>query len=130
MPAILPPPVLEVYYSPTCAPCRLELPALAEFVKTDGGRVRIVLLDQELRARRELRAVSAALENDAVSHNGDKPRDVLLAAGDGDAILPFVRSILPGGKVCARWRGRLTLWRARELVAACGRIASPGAVPE
>ncbi|HWA91031.1 MAG TPA: hypothetical protein VG889_13415 [Rhizomicrobium sp.] len=124
--AALPPPVLEVYYSPTCAPCRLELPVLADFAKADGSRVRIVILDQEARARGELRAVSPALEKAAVMRHGEKPRAVLLAAGDTDGILPFARSLIPKDKVCGRWRGGLTPAKARELVQACARIISPG----
>jgi len=125
MAAALPPPVLEVYYSPTCAPCRLELPVLADFVKADGSRVRIVILDQDARARAELRAVSPALEKAAVTQHGEKPRALLLAAGNADGILPFARSLVPGGKVCGRWRGGLTPAKARELIRACARIISP-----
>ena len=125
MAAALPPPVLEVYYSPTCAPCRLELPVLADLVKTDGNRVRIVILDQEVRARAELRAVSPALEKAAVARHGLKPRAVLVAAGNTDSILPFARSLAPGGKVCGRWRGGLTPAKARDLIQACARIISP-----
>ena len=51
-----PPPVLEIYYSPVCAPCRLDLPIVAEFAKEDGSRVRIVILDQVPRAKADLRA--------------------------------------------------------------------------
>ena len=49
MPPDLPPPVLEVFYSPSCAPCRLELPAVAEIAGEAGTRVRIVILDPEER---------------------------------------------------------------------------------
>jgi len=67
MPPDLPPPVLEVFYSPTCAPCRLELPAVAEIAGAGGTRVRIVILDQEERTRSELRAVSPQLDAIATS---------------------------------------------------------------
>ena len=67
MPPDLPPPVLEVFYSPTCVPCRLELPAVAQMAGEKDARVRIVILDQEERARSELRAVSIQLDMIATS---------------------------------------------------------------
>ena len=128
MAAALPPPVLEVYYSPTCAPCRLELPVLGELVRRDGSIVRIVILDQEQRARGDIRAISASLERSAARVPGLRvglpPRKVLLAAGDADGILPFARALAPKGKLCGSWRGGLTLLRARALLAAC-RITAP-----
>jgi thiol-disulfide isomerase/thioredoxin len=45
MPIALPPPVLEVFYAPTCAPCRLELPVLTQIVEKRNMRVRIILID-------------------------------------------------------------------------------------
>ncbi len=82
----LPPPVLEVYYSPTCAPCRLELPVVAEFAKRDGVRVRIVIVSEEVRARDDLRQISTRLVADAVVGSQSTPRAVLRAAGDADGI--------------------------------------------
>ena len=120
-----PPPILEVYYSPTCAPCRLELPILSELVAKDGTRVRIVILDQEGQARHDIREVSPVLERQAVRSPDPKPRAALLAAGDADGILPFARAISPAGPPCATWRGGLTLQRARMLVGACRHLISP-----
>ncbi|HEX3945012.1 MAG TPA: thioredoxin family protein [Rhizomicrobium sp.] len=121
----LPPPVLEVFYSPTCAPCRLELPVLAQIVERDGVRLRIVLLDQEQRARDDIRKVSVTLEKVATPPSKLAPRRVLLLADDTDGILPFARSLLPSGKACAVWRGRLTVLRARAMLAACITAPSP-----
>ncbi len=115
---IPPPPVREVYYSPTCIPCRMELPVLAGLEK-DGRRLRIVLLDQEARARETLRAVSPGLERTAVRAALRPPRRALLAAGDSDAILPYARALGPAGGTCAAWRGGLTDLRAEALLAAC-----------
>ena len=121
------PPVLEVYYSPTCAPCRLELPIVAEFARRDGSRVRIVILDQATRARDELNDVSPQLAAMAVSATDKNPRDVLRAAGDADAMLPYARAVASGDRVCSDWRGMLTLARAQNLVQACVNIlTSPG----
>ena len=114
-----PPPVLEIYYSPVCAPCRLDLPIVAEFAKEDGSRVRIVILDQVPRAKADLRAVSERLASTAVVAVLQDPRITLRASGDDDGILPYARSIAPNGEICARWRGRITLARAHSLVAAC-----------
>ena len=120
-----PPPVLEVYYSPTCAPCRAELPVLADFVTRDSVRVRIVILEQEERARGDIRAVSAKLEMGAVASAKVPPRTTLLAAGNSDGILPYARSVTVAGKACAKWRGGLSLERARALVNACAAISGP-----
>ncbi|MEJ0025295.1 MAG: thioredoxin family protein [Rhizomicrobium sp.] len=111
-----PPPILEVYYSPTCIPCRMELPVLAALDK-DGRRLRIVILDQESRARATIGAVSPALERLAIRAATQPPRKALLAAGDTDAILPYARAL--AGGTCAAWRGGLTMARARALLAAC-----------
>jgi|SRR4051794_7914885 thiol-disulfide isomerase/thioredoxin len=123
MAAALPPPVLEVFYSPTCAPCRLELPVLAQAVERNGMRVRIVLLDQEQRARNDIRKVSVRLEKLTVLSAKQPQRKVLLEAGDTDGILPFTRSLSSSGKVCAGWRGGLTLPRIRAMLAVCRVIA-------
>ncbi|MEJ1968244.1 MAG: thioredoxin family protein [Rhizomicrobium sp.] len=123
--AALPPPVLEVYYSPTCVPCRLELAVLGEIVRKDGAAVRIVVLDQIARARGDISAIPALRTRAALSPpSALAPRKALLAAGDGDGILPYARSLSGSGKPCASWRGGLTLLRARALLAAC-RINAP-----
>jgi hypothetical protein len=113
------PPILEVYYSSACAPCRLELPVVAEFARLDGSRVRIVILDQETRARDELKDVDLQLVATAVSVADKNPRSALRAAGDIDGMLPYARVVTPRGKVCSNWRGMLTLARAQILVRAC-----------
>lgn len=120
-----PPPVLEVYYTPACAPCRLELPAVAEFVQRDGARVRIVIIDKEANARSEIRRLSPGLAAGAVVETQAGPQSTLRAAGDGDGILPYARSLTADGKVCATWRGILTLSRARALMAACKPTSPP-----
>ncbi len=121
-----PPPMLEVYYAPSCAPCRLELPAVAEFARRDGSRVRVVIVSDETRARIDLGQVSPALAASALVGSHATPRAALRAAGDGDGILPYARSLAANGKICARWRGGLTLARARALLAACAKaVISP-----
>jgi thiol-disulfide isomerase/thioredoxin len=126
LPPDSPVPILEVFYSPTCVPCRLELPVVAAIVEEKSVQVRIVILDQEDRARAELRSVSPRLESSAESRVGQSPGDVLREAGDDNGILPYSRSVTPEGDVCAKSPGRLTVTRARELLAACARlIASP-----
>jgi len=119
----LPPPTLEVFYSPKCAPCRLELPVLADVTRVERTRVRIVILDDERRARAEIHETSPALDGDAADSSA-KPRDELLAAGDDDGILPFARSTLGDGRVCSSWRGILTATRARLMIGACHRFIS------
>jgi thiol-disulfide isomerase/thioredoxin len=127
LPPDLPPATLEVFYSPTCTPCRLELPAVAEIAGRDGVRVRVVILDDEDRARAELREVSTRLEAVAESKVGEAPNAVLRDAGNNTGILPYARSVTANGDVCAKWSGRLTVARARSLLAACSRIIpSPG----
>jgi len=126
LPPLVPPPTLEIFYSPSCAPCRAELPVLAEFASQDGTHVRIIIISEEVRAREELRAVSPLLESVAESRVEESPGTVLRAAGNSSGILPYARSIAANGDVCARWEGRLTLARARDLATACARlIASP-----
>jgi thiol-disulfide isomerase/thioredoxin len=127
LPPDLPPATLEVFYSPTCTPCRLELPAVAEIAGRDGVRVRVVILDEEDRARAELREVSTRLEAVAESKVGEAPNAVLRDAGNDTGILPYARSVTSNGAVCAKWSGRLTVARAASLLAACARfIAPPG----
>jgi hypothetical protein len=117
---------LDVYYASTCAPCRLELPVLAEAAR-DGLPVTIVLLTEADRARRELARVSPELANRArVPPSGPEagagpadPRAVLRAAGDPDGILPFAQTRDADGRPCRSWRGLLTLERIRGLLAAC-----------
>jgi hypothetical protein len=130
MPPDLPPPVLEVFYSPTCAPCRLELPVLAEVVHGQGTSVRIIILDQEERARVELHAASPRLDAVAVGPAADAPRDVLRTAGNDRGILPYARTVDSEGAVCSTWSGRLTVSRIKSMVAACARrLTSPARSP-
>jgi thiol-disulfide isomerase/thioredoxin len=122
LPPDIPPPVLEVFYSPTCAPCRLELPALAQFAATGEARVRVVIVDEPERGRAELRAVSPGLEAAATTDPSASPRDILRAAGDERELLPYARSLTAEGQVCATWSGGLTMGRARSLMSACARL--------
>ena len=124
LPPDLPPPVLEVFYSPTCAPCRLELPVLADLAGTSDAKIRIVILDQEDRARAELSAVSPRLEAIAAAPSAASPGDALRAAGDANGILPYARSLTADGALCAKWSGGLTIGRAKSLLAACARLAT------
>jgi hypothetical protein len=87
--------------------------------------VRIVILDDEERARAELRAVSVRLEAVAESKVGEVPNAVLRDAGNDTGILPYARSVTSSGAVCAKWSGRLTVARAANLLAACARIIAP-----
>jgi thiol-disulfide isomerase/thioredoxin len=121
----LPPATLEVFYSPTCTPCRLELPAVAEIAGRDGVRVRVIILDDEDRARAELRAVSVRLEAVAESKVGESPNAVLRDVGNDTGILPYARTVTSTGAVCAKWAGRLTVARAAHMLAACARIIVP-----
>lgn len=116
MPAALP--VLQVYYAPYCAPCRLELPQVAEAAR-QGLAVRMVILEQEDKARRELAEVSPALADWAVMAPGNNPRQALRDAGDEEGILPYAVARQPDGKACGSWRGGLTLERIKSLLAAC-----------
>ena len=111
--------VLEVYYASTCAPCRLELPVLAEAVR-DGLPITVMMLTDPVRARRELAAASPELAARA-QPAGDAagPRAALRDAGDPDGILPFSRVRGADGTTCRTWRGLLTLERIRTLLAAC-----------
>jgi len=99
---------------------------IAEFAKQNGALVRVIVLDQEERARMELRAVSADLEAAAESRVEKSPNAVLRAAGNANGILPYARSVTESGDVCAKWAGGLTLTRIRSMVAACVRFISPG----
>ena len=130
MPPDLPPPTLEVFYSPTCVPCRLELPVVAEVAGRSDVRIRIVILDQDDRARAELRAVSPALEAVATGPSSASPIIALRAAGNANGILPYVRMLAHSGAACASWAGRLTIARIESLLDACGRVsASPPRSP-
>ena len=121
--ADLPPPILEVFYSPSCTPCRLELPVLAQIVRLGDTQMRIVILDQEERARAELRTISPALESVAASPHA-AANELLRAAGDKNGILPYARSLSATGEICAKWSGRLTSAPARDLLAACARLVT------
>jgi hypothetical protein len=120
---VVPPAVLEVFYSPTCAPCRLELPDIARLV-AEGAPVRITILDAEARARTELTEVSPSLNALATAVTGN-PRDRLRAAGNPNGLLPYAGSVsTDSGANCATWAGRLTVSTARRLLTACTRPAS------
>jgi hypothetical protein len=102
---------------------------LADFVGKSDARLRIVIVDQEARARTELHAVSPRLEAvvappTTVSPSTASPADVLRAAGDANGILPYARSLTDDGKVCAKWSGGLTINRVKSLLAACAGLAT------
>jgi hypothetical protein len=116
--------MLEVFYSPSCTPCRLELPVVAEMVGQEGVTVRVIILDQGERARAELRAVSPRLEAIAAGPSAAPPGEALRAAGDANGILPYARSVTAEGQECAKWSGRLTISRIQSLLAACARLVT------
>jgi thiol-disulfide isomerase/thioredoxin len=120
-----PPPILEVFYAPSCAPCRLELPVLASFAKTRSGHLRIVIVSEAVRARADLIEASPALAAVAVTASSHDARAALRQAGDADGILPFTRSLSANGAVCASWRGALTVMRINHLLTACARFNAP-----
>jgi len=119
MPLPPPPPVLEVYYAPNCAPCQLELPAVAEFAQLPGSRVTMIIVGEEEKAREELRAAHPALEAGAVARITERPGDVLREAGSAYGLLPFARVISREGTICAKWSGRLSFPKAYDMVATC-----------
>jgi hypothetical protein len=121
----LPPPVFEIYYAPSCAPCRLDLPVAAALVKRDGVSLRIVIVSDTPKALADLRAISPTLEKAAQVSAEQDPRAVLRSAGDPDGILPYART-REAGKTCATWRGRLSLDKALQMIAACKkRLTAP-----
>jgi thiol-disulfide isomerase/thioredoxin len=111
-----------VFYAPSCAPCRLELPVLASFAKTRDGHLRIVIVSEAVRALADLIEASPALAAVAVTASSHDARAALRQAGDADAILPFTRSLSSNGAVCASWRGALTVMRINHLLTACARF--------
>src|SRR5579859_5749635 len=119
------PPTLEVFYAPSCAPCRLELPVLARFAKTQDNHLRIVILSEAPRARADLGQGSAALAAVAVTASSHDARTVLRQAGDAEAILPFARSLTANRAMCASWRGTLTIARINNMLTACARFNAP-----
>ena len=120
----IPPPTLEVFYASTCAACRLDLPVLAQLARQDGTRLRIIILADEARARTEISAALPTLDQQSVVASIKGPRETLQLAGDEDGILPFARAVSTN-KTCASWRGRLSIARARALLAACKRLGAP-----
>ncbi len=120
LPAAIPP-TLEVYYSPACETCRRELAALAILHDHEGGQIRIVILDNDAQARRDVQTRAPSLLPFVEVVDGARV-DVLLAAGDKERLLPFARSVTADGQVCARWVGRMTLDKARALLTACKRF--------
>jgi thiol-disulfide isomerase/thioredoxin len=123
--ATIPPPVLEVFYASSCAPCRLELPVLAAFNISHNGQLRVVLVADPARGLTDLRAVSPALAATVRRADGKDTRDVLRKAGDTDAILPYARVIASGDAICASWRGTLTITRINNLLTGCARFNVP-----
>jgi hypothetical protein len=122
---LLPPPVFEMYYAPTCAPCRLDLPVAAELLRRSDVELRIMIVSDARKALAELKAVSPALASVAHEAAVQNPRTVLRRAGNADGILPYART-REGGKTCAAWRGRLSLDKALQMIAACRkRLTAP-----
>jgi hypothetical protein len=119
----VPGPTLEIYYAQSCAPCRLELPAISELVQKEHAPVHFFVLDGGPESRRTLGAAApGATITDAASRGGE--RKVLAAAGDTDAILPYARAVGLRGELCAAWRGRLTVSVGVRLLAQCPRVSA------
>ena len=114
----LPPLTFEIYYAPTCAPCRLDLPVATELLNQDGVRLRIVIVSDAPKALADLKAASPALVKVAEVPSEHNPRTVLRRAGNADGILPYART-RNNANTCATWRGRLSLDKALEMIAAC-----------
>jgi len=112
------PPHLDVYYASTCAPCRLELPAILEAIQ-DGKKIRILIVSDLQQAKADLAATAPKFVQAAQLAAGHDARDRLRRAGDSDGILPFTRSMSAKGNVCATWRGALTRFRIQDLLARC-----------
>lgn len=113
-------PVLEVYYATTCAPCHAELGALAEVIQEGRDKLVIYLLTDAASAREELAAASPSLPERTVAlPDGADQRAVLRDAGDAEGILPFARVRTASGRVCAQWRGILTVTRIKKLLKSC-----------
>lgn len=112
------PPHLDVYYASTCAPCRVELPAILEGIQA-GKDIRILIVSDPQRAKADLAVVGSQLAQVARMAEGNGPRDRLRHGGDPDGILPFTRSVGAKGRICATWRGALTTLRIDDLLARC-----------
>ncbi|MCC6739621.1 MAG: tetratricopeptide repeat protein [Planctomycetia bacterium] len=80
------PAVINVW-SPSCAPCREELPRLASLAKSWAGRVQFAGVSAE---SKDLAAVRAAVESFGVGYPQFVANDAFLRSffGGGDAILP------------------------------------------
>ncbi len=111
-------PHLDVYYASTCAPCRLELPVIAEAL-AKGTDIRILVVSDLPRARAELSDTAQPLARVARLADGSSPRARLRRAGDGAGILPFASAAAAGTASCASWRGILTRDRIVCLPAPC-----------
>jgi thiol-disulfide isomerase/thioredoxin len=114
-----------MYYASTCAPCQLDLPVAAALVKQNSVKLRIVIIGNAPKALADLKAVSSSLVDAAETTAEQNPRAVLRSAGDSDGILPYART-RDNGKTCATWRGRLSLDKALQMIAACRqRLTAP-----
>ena len=120
----VPPPILEVFYASTCTPCRLELPVLAQ-VQRAGTALRIVIISDPDGARRDLAGAAPQLSLVAVVPAHAAPRTILHEAGDADGILPYARAVAPDRRICASWRGILTVSRVNNMLAGCAHLSAP-----
>jgi len=118
-PASPPHAMVEIYYDSKCAPCRLELPALAKAAEDKSLSFTIIILSEEAQAREELRAAAPALLPLAGPAAQKDGRAVLRAAGNTEGILPYARALSADGSACGAWRGVLNAERIRALLAAC-----------
>lgn len=85
----------------------------------------MVIVSDATQAMAELKAVSPALAKAVEIPAQQNPRAALRDAGDPDGILPYARA-RANGKTCATWRGRLSLDKAMQMIAACRqRLTAP-----
>jgi len=116
----LPPvPALEVFYSPICAPCKLELPFLATLIEDTSFNLVIVVLGDKERALADFRAVSPTLEPRAIVPDIIDERTALRAVGNSNGVLPYARVTQNADNICASWRGRLNGAIVKRMIARC-----------
>jgi len=101
-------PLLQVFYSSNCAPCRLELPVLADVAAGRTVDLSIVVFGDREKAFAELRGASTRLAGLATAIPENEERQTLRAAGNADGILPYARILSASGLACDSWRGGLT----------------------
>jgi hypothetical protein len=85
----------------------------------EGSDVRVLIVSDAPRAMQDLSSAGQPLARIASIAPGSSPNNRLRMAGDADGILPYSKAVDGHGRVCARWRGMLSLSRIRELLLRC-----------